>query len=161
MIESRIASHPMGFGAEVRSRNDKDLHELFTHLHPDDLVRFGMIPEFIGRLPIQVCLNELNREDLKHILTQPRNAIIRQYQSSFSLDDVELVFQPEAIAAIADKAIRQHTGARGLRAIVESVMTDIMFDIPSLPGKKKVEITREIIEGSAKPEIQSVQQKSA
>jgi ATP-dependent Clp protease ATP-binding subunit ClpX len=152
MIEARVSSHPMGFGADV-SHNKKDTKEIFSHLHPDDLIKFGMIPEFIGRLPIQVCLEDLDRDDLKHILTQPRNAIVRQYQASMSMDDVELVFEDDAIDAIADKAITQHTGARGLRNIVEAVMLDIMFEIPSLSGRKKVVITREVINGSCKPEV--------
>jgi len=157
IIESRIASHPMGFGADVRPRKDKDLRELFSHIHPEDLIKFGMIPEFIGRLPIQVALDELKREDLKHILTQPRNAIVRQYQASFGMDDVELAFEDEAIDAIADRAIAQKTGARGLRAIVEAVMTDIMYDIPSIPGKKKVVVTADAIQGGAKPQITRLQ----
>jgi ATP-dependent Clp protease ATP-binding subunit ClpX len=153
MIESRVASHPMGFGAETVSRKDKNTKELFSHLHPDDLIKFGMIPEFIGRLPIQVSLEDLSMEDLKHILTKPRNAIVRQYQASMSMDDVDLVFDDEAIDAIAAKAIKQHTGARGLRNIVESIMLDIMFEIPSIKGRKKVVISREVIDGSAKAEV--------
>jgi ATP-dependent Clp protease ATP-binding subunit ClpX len=157
IIESRISSHPMGFGADVKPRRDKDLRELFSHIHPEDLIKYGMIPEFIGRLPIQVSLDDLKREDLKHILTQPRNAIIRQYQASFGMDDVELTFDEEAIDAIADRAIAQKTGARGLRAIVEAVMTDVMYDIPSIPGKKRVIVTKDAIQGSAKPQVVRLQ----
>jgi ATP-dependent Clp protease ATP-binding subunit ClpX len=157
MIEGRIAAHPMGFGADVKPRREKNLHEIFSHVHPEDLIKFGMIPEFIGRLPIQVFLDELNRDDLRHILTQPKNAIIKQYQASFALDDVELAFDDEAIDAIADKAIAQRTGARGLRAIVESVMTDVMFDIPSIPGHKKVAIAKDSILGQSKPEVVRLQ----
>jgi ATP-dependent Clp protease ATP-binding subunit ClpX len=157
MIESRIASHPMGFGADVKPRGQKDLREIYSHVHPEDLIKFGMIPEFIGRLPIQVFMDELCREDLKHILTQPKNAILRQYQASFALDDVELIFDEAAIDAIADKAIAQRTGARGLRAIVEAVMTDVMFDIPSIPGRKKVWIGEDSILGTAKPKVTRIQ----
>jgi ATP-dependent Clp protease ATP-binding subunit ClpX len=157
IIESRISSHPMGFGADVKPRRDKDLRELFSHIHPEDLIKYGMIPEFIGRLPIQVSLDDLKREDLKHILTQPRNAIIRQYQASFGIDDVDLAFDEDAIDAIADRAIAQKTGARGLRAIVEAVMTDVMYDIPSIPGKKRVIVTKEAIQGSVKPQVVRLQ----
>jgi ATP-dependent Clp protease ATP-binding subunit ClpX len=119
-----------------------------------------MIPEFIGRLPITVALEELRREDLKRIITEPRNAIVKQYQASLSIDDVKLEFTDEAIDAIADTAIKQKTGARGLRAIVEKLMTDIMFEIPSITGNKRVIITREVVEKSESPEIQ-LMQKSA
>ena len=109
----------------------------------DDLVKFGLIPELIGRLPINVALKELTRDDLKRILTEPKNAIIKQFQASFEIDDVELTFTDEAIEEIADIAIKNKTGARGLRAIVEKILLDIMFEIPSIEGKKKLEITNE------------------
>ncbi|WP_455383283.1 ATP-dependent Clp protease ATP-binding subunit ClpX [Salinispira pacifica] len=153
MVESRIAEHPMGFGADVHSRSDRDLEQIFANLHPNDLIKFGMIPEFVGRLPIQVMLGELESDDLVRIIKEPKNSILRQYQASLKLDDVELEFHDDAVRAIADRAIQQKTGARGLRAIVENVMMDIMFDIPSIKGKKKVVITREVIENSEKPEI--------
>jgi ATP-dependent Clp protease ATP-binding subunit ClpX len=156
-IEQRVTQHPMGFGADVRSRNDKDLHELYSNMHPDDLIHFGMIPEFIGRLPITVCLEELKREDLKRIITEPRNAIVKQYQASMAIDDVELEFLPEAIDAIADMAIKQKTGARGLRAIVERMMTDIMFEIPSIEGRKRVVVTQAVVEKSERPEVHLLQ----
>jgi ATP-dependent Clp protease ATP-binding subunit ClpX len=156
-IEQRVAKHPMGFGADVRGTSAKNLHELFAQLHPDDLIKFGMIPEFIGRLPISVCLEELKRDDLKRIITEPRNAIIKQYRASLAIDDVELDFTPEAIDAIADKAIVQKTGARGLRAIVEAMMVEVMFDIPSMPGKKRVIVTRDVVEKAERPEVQQLQ----
>jgi len=112
-----------------------------------------MIPEFIGRLPISVGLEELKREDLKRIITEPRNAIVRQYQASLAYDNVKLDFTEKAIDAIADKAIKQKTGARGLRAIVERLMTDIMFDIPSITGDKQVIITADTVEKSEPPEV--------
>jgi ATP-dependent Clp protease ATP-binding subunit ClpX len=156
-IERRVVQHPMGFGAEAGDRSQKNLKELYDALHPDDLIRFGMIPEFIGRLPITVALEELRREDLKRIITEPRNAIVKQYQASLAIDDVKLEFTEGAIDAIADTAIKQKTGARGLRAIVEKLMTDIMFEIPSMVGSKRVIITQEVVEKSEVPEIQSLQ----
>ena len=153
VIEERISSHPMGFDADIKSSSEKDIVELYSHMHPDDLVHFGLIPEFIGRLPINVTLSMLKIEDLKRIITEPKNSIIRQYQSSLKLDNVELIFDEEAIDAIARQAVDRKTGARGLRAIVENVMLEIMFDIPSIEGEKEVHITKEVIEESAKPEI--------
>lgn len=153
IIDSRVSSHPMGFGADIKSLQDKDLVELYSNLHPDDLIKFGLIPEFVGRLPIQVALSDLSSEDLRRIVTEPKNSIIRQYKSSLKLDGVELVFEVEAIEAIAEKATHQKTGARGLRSIVENVMMEIMFDIPSIDGPKKVIVTREVIDKSVKPEI--------
>jgi ATP-dependent Clp protease ATP-binding subunit ClpX len=152
-IEQRVVQHPMGFGADETDRTRKNLKELYDALHPDDLIRFGLIPEFIGRLPITVSLEELRREDLKRIITEPRNAIVKQYQASMAFDDVKLEFTDAAIDAIADMAIKQKTGARGIRAIVEKLMTDIMFEIPSMKGSKRVIITRDVVEKSEPPEI--------
>ncbi|MCL2805473.1 MAG: ATP-dependent Clp protease ATP-binding subunit ClpX [Treponema sp.] len=164
LISRRVVQHPMGFGAETGS-GEKSLKELYDSLHPDDLIQFGMIPEFIGRLPITVGLEELKREDLKRIITEPRNAIVRQYQASLAYDNVKLEFTEKAIDAIADKAIKQKTGARGLRAIVERLMTDIMFDIPSVAGDKKIIISQDTVEKSEPPQIiylqQEQEQKSA
>ena len=153
VVESRISEHPMGFGADVKSSEEKDLVELYRHLHPDDLIRFGLIPEFVGRLPITVTLEELSVESLKQIITTPKNSIVKQYTASLKLDDVELDFEEEAIMAIAAKAMKRKTGARGLRAIVETVMTDIMYEIPSIKGKKRVVVTKDVIESGVKPEI--------
>ena len=153
MVEARVSQNPMGFGADVKGHKERDLEEVFSHLHPDDLIKFGLIPEFVGRLPIQVALNDLNHEDLVRIVQEPRNSILKQYQASLKLDDVELVFEDEAIEAIADMAHLRKTGARGLRSIVEAVMIDIMYDIPSIKGKKRVIITRDVIEKSEKPVV--------
>jgi len=152
LIARRVVNHPLGFGSEGGG-GEKSLKELYDAMHPDDLIRFGMIPEFIGRLPIIVGLEELKLEDLKRIITEPRNAIVRQYQASLSYDNVKLEFTEKAIDAIADKAIKQKTGARGLRAIVEKLMTDIMFDIPSIPGDKKIVISQDTVEKSEPPQI--------
>jgi ATP-dependent Clp protease ATP-binding subunit ClpX len=156
-IEQRVVQHPMGFGADVKDNRDRNLRELYTHLHPDDLVRFGMIPEFIGRLPITVSLEELKLEDLRRIITEPKNAIVKQYQASLAIDDVKLEFTDGAINAIANTAIKQKTGARGIRAIVERLMTDIMFDIPSMEGSKRVIITQDTVEKSEPPEVHPLQ----
>jgi len=156
-IERRVVQHPMGFGADIKEHNGKSLKELYEALHPDDLIHFGMIPEFIGRLPIVVSLEELKREELKRIITEPRNAIVKQYQASLIIDDVKLDFTEAAIDAIADTAIKQKTGARGLRAIMEKLMTDIMFDIPSMKGQKQVVITADTVMNSEPPEIHPLQ----
>ena len=153
IVDSRVSQHPMGFGADIRGHSDRDLDRVFQHLHPDDLIQYGLIPEFVGRLPIHVTLRDLTKEDFVRIVQEPRNSILKQYKASLQLDDVDLVFEDEAIAAIAEKAMSQKTGARGLRAIVEGVMMDIMFDIPSMKGKKQVIITRDVIDKSEPPQI--------
>ena len=155
IISRRVVQHPLGFGTE--SNAEKSLGELFDSLHPDDLIHYGMIPEFIGRLPITVSLEELKQEELKRIITEPHNAIVKQYQASLAYDDVKLEFTEGAIIAIADTAIKQKTGARGLRAIVEKLMTDIMFDIPSIKGEKQVIITEDVVYRSEAPIIQPLQ----
>ncbi len=160
IVEARVSKQPMGFGADVKATKEKDIVELFKHLHPEDMVRFGLIPEFVGRLPINVTLNDLDVNDLERILKEPKNSILRQYQASLKLDDVDLVFEDDAIQAMATLAMSRKTGARGLRAIVESIMMEIMFELPSMEGKKRVVITREVVENSEKPEV-SVIQKSA
>jgi ATP-dependent Clp protease ATP-binding subunit ClpX len=156
-IEQRVVQHPMGFGADTKEKSERNIKELYDALHPDDLIHFGMIPEFIGRLPITVSLEDLKREELRRIITEPRNAIVKQYQASLAIDDVKLEFTEGAIDAIADTAIKQKTGARGLRAIVEKLMTDIMFEIPSIKGQKEVLITQEVVERADIPEIHSLQ----
>jgi ATP-dependent Clp protease ATP-binding subunit ClpX len=155
-IEQRVVQHPMGFGSDIQAKSNKNLKELYNVLHPDDLIRFGLIPEFVGRLPITVVLEELKRDDLRRIITEPRNAIVKQYQASMAIDKVKLEFTDGAVDAIADTAIKQKTGARGLRAIVEKLMIDIMFDIPSMDGNKKVVITQNTVEKAEPPEIYSL-----
>jgi ATP-dependent Clp protease ATP-binding subunit ClpX len=156
IIARRVVQHPLGFGTEG-AVGEKTLKELFDALHPDDLIHFGMIPEFIGRLPISVSLEDLKRAALRRIITEPNNAIVKQYQASLAYDDVKLEFTEGAINAIADTAIKQKTGARGLRAIVEKLMTDVMFEIPSIKGSKQVIITEDVVENSEAPIIQSLQ----
>jgi ATP-dependent Clp protease ATP-binding subunit ClpX len=157
MIEQRMTKTPIGFGSESRSSKDRSAKELLDNLHPDDLIRFGMIPEFIGRLPLTVGLEELKRDELRKIIVEPKNAIVKQFQASLAIDDVALEFTEEAIDAIADTAIKQKTGARGLRAIVEKLMTDIMFDLPSIEGRKRVVITKNVVEKTEAPEIHPLQ----
>lgn len=154
IIGQRVAKHAMGFGADVQGASEKDASKLYKQMHPDDLIRFGLIPEFIGRLPIHVALQDLTVDDMVRILTEPKNSIVRQYEASMKLDDVELSFTEEAVRAIAAQALVRKTGARGLRAIVENLMLDIMFEIPSIKGKKKVRITAEVVDNAMKPEIE-------
>ena len=160
IIESRVAQHPMGFGADVRQSDEKNLEDLYAQIQPDDLVKFGLIPELIGRLPITVTLNNLTKEDIKRIITEPKNAIIRQYVAMLKLDDAELEFTESALDAVAELAIKHKTGARGIRAIVEGFMTDVMYRLPSLKGHKKVIITEDVVTGHKEPEI-ITEQKSA
>lgn len=154
IIESRISQHPMGFGADVKQSEEKNLSELYDNLLPDDLIKFGLIPEFIGRLPISVSLENLTREDIRRIITEPKNSIIRQYTEMLKLDDAELIFTEEALDAVADMAIKRKTGARGIRAIVESFMTEVMYSLPSVKGHKKVVIDEKVVTGENKPEIE-------
>ena len=145
IIEQRTNEHSIGFCSSSETMTDEQKVNLLNTATTDDLVKFGLIPELIGRMPVSVALKELTRDDLISILTKPKNAITKQFQASFAMDDVDLTFTDEAIAEIADIAIRQQTGARGLRAIVEKMLLDIMFEIPSIKGKKKLEITKDIV----------------
>jgi len=154
VIEKRVSAQQMGFGATYVRDEDKDITQLFKQMHPDDLIKFGLIPEFIGRLPIHVSLNHLTKEDLMRIITEPKNSIIKQYGASMKLDKVELVFQPDAIEAIAEKSIVQKTGARGLRSIVENIMIDVMYDIPSRKGVKRVIVNRDSVDHAKLPELE-------
>ena len=153
VIERRTATSSFGFGSTVAKKSSKELREIYSELHPDDLVKFGLIPEFIGRLPIHVTLDDLKLEDLKRIITEPKNSIIKQYMASMKLDGIELVFTDDAISAIAEKAFTQKTGARGLRSIVENLMLDISYDLPSVKGVTKVIIDRENVEKRTEPRI--------
>ena len=160
IIEGRVAKTALGFGADVKPKGKREFAALFSQLHPDDLVKFGLIPEFIGRLPIQVGLDELSSDDLKRIITEPKNAVLRQYQEALRIDNVDLTFEEGAVDAIAEKAIVRNTGARGLRSIVENLMMDIMYDIPSIAGSKKVVVDRACVESDGTPVVE-VLKKSA
>lgn len=155
ILEERIQKQPMGFGAEIKKSEEKDIHALYTQLITDDLMQYGLIPELVGRLPVRVSLAELTIDDLKRILTEPKNAIIKQFQTSFALDNVKLTFDEAAINAIAKKALDEKSGARGLRAIVEELMLDAMFEAPSMEGQKILHITEEMIvnKNEAKPRL--------
>lgn len=148
IIETRVAERTMGFGSSSKDMDEDAKAELLNKVIPDDLVKFGLIPEIIGRMPISVALKELTKDDLKMILTEPKNAITKQYQTSFAIDNVDLEFTDGAIDAIAETAIRHKTGARGLRAIVEKMLLDVMFEIPSIPGNRKLTITKEMVENN-------------
>ena len=158
IIERRIAQHTMGFGASMASLTEEERVDLLNKVIPDDLVRFGLIPELIGRMPISVALKELTKDDLKLILTEPMNSIIKQFTASFALDNVQIEFTDEAIDEIAGIAIKHKTGARGLRAMVERILLDIMFEVPSMPGKKRLVITKEVVNQTKKPKIECLPQ---
>lgn len=153
IIKDRIGKKSIGFGAEIQSSKDMDKYEVFEQILPQDLLKFGMIPEFIGRLPIIATLKELDRKALIKITTEPKNALVKQYKKLLEIDGVELEFEPDALEAIVDKAIERKTGARGLRSIIENVMTDIMYDIPSNEKIEKCIITKDTIQNNAKPKI--------
>ena len=151
IVESRMSGGSMGFGAKVRSSKETPLAELLEKIHPQDLVQFGLIPEFVGRIPIITHVDELDEPDLVRILTEPRNALVRQYQKLFELDHVTLRFTPNALKAIAARAIERKTGARGLRNVMEKIMLDIMFKLPSMPHVKECLINRAVIEKGKEP----------
>lgn len=153
VIEKRISTSSMGFGAKVENKEDKDLAALYKELHPDDLVKFGLIPEFIGRLPIHTALNNLTKDDLVRILTEPKNSIIKQYQTSYALDNIKLTFTDEAIDSIAQTSFDQKTGARGLRSIVEKLMLDVSYEVPSLKNVEEVIIDKDSVLSEKKPQI--------
>ena len=156
IIKERTGKKSIGFGAKIESEKEINKYEVFQELLPQDLLKFGLIPEFIGRLPIIATLKDLDKQALIKIATEPKNALVKQYQKLLEMDDVELEFNQDALEAIVDKAIERKTGARGLRSIIEDVMTDIMFDIPSNERIKKVIITENTITSGEKPEIEMV-----
>lgn len=145
VINRRLTKSTMGFGADIKKTDEKDVAEILKEVEPEDLLKFGLIPEFIGRLPVIVALEPLKEEALVRILTEPKNALIRQYQKLLKMDDVELVFEEKAIRAIAKKAIERETGARGLRAIIEKIMTKVMFHIPDRKDVKRCIVTEETV----------------
>ncbi len=145
IIENRVGRKSMGFGADVRTKQEKDLGELYSELQPEDLLKFGLIPEFVGRVPVVVTLGSLNEEALVKILKVPRNALVKQYKKLLEMDGVELEFEEEALVEIAKQAKERNTGARGLRGIVENLMTNIMFEVPSRDDVRKCVITKEVV----------------
>jgi ATP-dependent Clp protease ATP-binding subunit ClpX len=153
IIQNRIGKKTMGFGAVIENKNEKDIGEILKNILPQDLLKYGLIPEFVGRLPVIVSLHSLDKQALKQILVEPKNALIKQYQRLFEMDDTILEFTEEALDAIAEKAIERETGARGLRAILEESMLDIMYDIPSATNIEKCIVTKESIQGNVLPEL--------
>ncbi len=153
IVKDRIGKKSIGFGAVIDSNKEIDKYKVFEQLLPQDLLKFGLIPEFVGRLPIIATLEELDRDALIEILTKPKNALIKQYKKLFAMDNVELEFEDDAIGLIVDKAIERKTGARGLRSIIEEIMRDIMFEIPSNPKIEKCIITKETVENKEPPKI--------
>ena len=153
IIERRLDQKSIGFGANVQGKKEKDLSRILREVQPHDILKFGLIPELVGRLPVIAPLNALQREDLVRILQEPKNALVKQYKKLLEYDDVELEFTPEALDAIADKAIERSIGARGLRAVMEGMLTQLMYDIPSDPTVVKVVITRDCVEGTGQPEL--------
>ncbi|MFT9497693.1 ATP-dependent protease ATP-binding subunit ClpX [Anaerosolibacter sp.] len=153
IIERRIGQKSMGFGADIQSNVKKDVGELLNRIQPEDLLRYGLIPEFVGRVPVVVTLHELDEEALVKILVEPKNALIKQYKKLFEMDNVELEMDEEALKAIAKKAIERKTGARGLRSIVENIMLDVMYDIPSRDDIEKCIVTRETVENNTEPTL--------
>ena len=153
VIERRIGERTLGFGADIPSRKDKKIGELLERIEPEDLLRAGLIPEFIGRLPVIATLHELNEEALVDILTKPKNALVKQYQKLFEMDGVKLKFANGALHAVAREALKRNAGARGLRAIMEKSMLDIMYDVPSQADIREVVVSEEVIASGEKPLI--------
>ncbi|MDN5364714.1 MAG: ATP-dependent Clp protease ATP-binding subunit ClpX [Eubacteriales bacterium] len=145
IIQNRIGKKTLGFGAEIKSKQEKNTGDILKHILPEDLLKFGLIPEFVGRLPVIVTLEPLDEDALVRILTEPRNALVKQYQKLFELEGITLEFKPEALRAIAREALKRNTGARGLRAIIEDIMMDVMYEAPSRPDLSKVVITEDVV----------------
>ena len=138
MIERRIGHQGVGFGSIIQSKEQRDTGEMFEHCLPEDLIQYGLIPEFIGRLPVMSAIHQLSRDELMQILTEPRNALVKQFQRFFQFDGIELVFADEALVSIADKALERETGARGLRSIIEEVLLEVQFELPSRRDVREV-----------------------
>ncbi|BAD39344.1 ATP-dependent Clp protease ATP-binding subunit ClpX [Symbiobacterium thermophilum] len=145
IIANRVGRSGLGFGADIRSKQEQNVGELLKQIMPEDLLKFGLIPEFIGRLPIVVTLDALDEDALVRILREPKNALVKQYQKLLQLDNIELEFEEEAVRAIAKEALRRNTGARGLRAIIEDIMTDVMYEVPSRTDVTKCVITKDVV----------------
>ncbi len=151
IIRQRVGQNVMGFGAEVKGSADESIGEVLARVLPEDLLKYGLIPEFVGRLPVVATLGQLDKDALVEILVQPKDALVKQYAKFFEMDHIDLEFKDEALVAIADKAMEQNTGARGLRAVIEDLMLDVMFDIPSREDVRKLVITEDTVEKGAEP----------
>jgi ATP-dependent Clp protease ATP-binding subunit ClpX len=153
IIGKRIGKNSVGFGADIKSRRSIDASELLSQVMPEDLLSYGLIPEFIGRLPVVSAVHQLTREDLVQILLEPKNALVKQYQRFFNYDSIELIFTEDALWEISDKALQRETGARGLRSIIEHALLDVMFELPSRKDVNKCVITKETIERDLRPTL--------
>jgi len=153
VIERRVGHKGIGFGAAITPKMNKDTGEVFEHCLPEDLIEYGLIPEFIGRLPVMSAIHQLSQDDLVTILTEPRNALVKQFQRFFSFDGIELVFAEDSLNSIAEKALERETGARGLRSIIEEVLLEVQFELPSRRDVKKCVVTKETIERGLKPTL--------
>jgi ATP-dependent Clp protease ATP-binding subunit ClpX len=153
VIERRVGNKGVGFGAVVETKAERDKGEVFEKCLPEDLVNYGLIPEFVGRLPVVSAIHQLSRDDLVTILTGPRNALVKQFQRFFSFDGMELVFSDDSLIAIADKALERETGARGLRSIIEEILLEVQFELPSRRDVKKVVVTRETVSQGLPPTL--------
>ena len=153
IVESRVSGSAMGFGARVRTSKEMQLSELLEQIQPQDLVKFGLIPEFVGRIPVMTHVDDLDEESLVRILTEPKNALVKQYQKLFELENVKLSFEPEALTLVARKALERKTGARGLRNVLEHTMLDIMYNLPSMPDVAECVITPEVVSSGAQPRL--------
>jgi ATP-dependent Clp protease ATP-binding subunit ClpX len=151
IISARGKGTSIGFSAKVQSPDDRRTGEVFRHVEPEDLLKFGLILEFVGRLPVIATLEDLDEEALKKILTEPKNALVKQYQRLFEMENTDLTFQDEALNVVAKKAIERRAGARGLRSIMEGILLDTMFELPGLDGVEQVVIGPEVVDGKASP----------
>ncbi len=161
IIERRISQNPVGFGADVRGKKSKDREQLLARVEPEDLLKYGLIPEFVGRLPVTATLEPLDELALQNILTEPRNALVKQYQKLFAIEGVELEFEEQALKAVVEKAMERGTGARALRSIIETVMLDVMYNLPSRRNVSKCIITKDSIFNSKEPIYLYEERKSA
>jgi ATP-dependent Clp protease ATP-binding subunit ClpX len=161
LVEGRVGKTGIGFGAEIKSREDRRVGDLLALIQPEDLLKYGLIPEFVGRLPVVATLHDLDEPALVRILREPKNAIVKQYQKYFELEKVRLKFTDDAVAAVAREAMKRGTGARGLRAVLEEVMLEVMYELPSLPGLKECIITREVILNKDRPILISEQKEQS
>jgi ATP-dependent Clp protease ATP-binding subunit ClpX len=153
VIEHRIGHKGVGFAAQIEAKAERDTGEVFEHCLPEDLIEYGLIPEFIGRLPVVSAVHQLTREDLVSILTEPRNALVKQFQRFFSFDGIELVFSEDSLTAVAEKGLQRETGARGLRSIIEEILLEVQFELPSRRDVKKCVVTKETVEKGLTPTL--------
>ena len=156
VIERRIGHKGVGFAAAIEAKAERDTGEVFEHCLPEDLIEYGLIPEFIGRLPVMSAIHQLDRDELMQILTEPRNALVKQFQRFFQFDGIELVFSEDALSSVADKALERETGARGLRSIIEEVLLEVQFELPSRRDVQKCVVTKETIEKGVSPTLVTV-----